>query len=129
MPSVVGLNWQQATVTLIQAGITPNDGQVVGNANNIGYFQPWPVVLDFVNLPATQPGYVTAQFPVAGTANVPFGATVNLQVSNFPLAFANVDSGLYGNNGIFTNVHGPSLLQESGGYLLLENGAGVILLG
>ena len=93
MPNVVGQPWQEATGTLISAGITPNNGTVPG-ATPLGYFQQWPVNLVWTKrTSANQAGTVTAQSPASGTTGVAFGATVTLTVANYPMAVANEFSG------------------------------------
>ena len=92
MPNVVGMGISQATTTLIQAGITPDNGLLPSAGFvNIGYFDKWPIALNWIKSTAPS-GQVTAQSPAAGTTNVAFNATVTLTVSNFPMAVSNLYS-------------------------------------
>lgn len=68
MPNIVGLTYQQATTTLIEAGIVPNEGLVPTKFNppaTIGYFDPWPIKI--IRATGTPSGIVTAQTPSAGS--------------------------------------------------------------
>lgn len=75
MPNVVGLDWQQATAYLIQAGIVPDNGLLPtnnpagGSYVVLGYFDAWPIQMQWVRGSGTV-GFVTAQAPAAG-ATVP----------------------------------------------------------
>ena len=81
------MNVLMATSTLIQAGITPDNGLVSGNFTTVGYFDKWPITLSWVKSNAV-PGTVTVQSPAAGTPNVAYNAAVNLTVSNYPVSVA-----------------------------------------
>lgn len=86
MPNCVGQNWLQATTALIQAGVTPDNGLLpTGNFKVLGYFDQWPVAINWVKAPGVASGIVTAQVP-ANLATVAFNAAVTLTVSNFPFA-------------------------------------------
>lgn len=92
MPNVVGLNWQQATAYLIQAGITPNNGLLPGSRyTNVGYFDAWPVAIKWRTKTGMPPGTTTDQYPSVGTV-VPFNTPVTLIVANFPLGVADLFS-------------------------------------
>jgi hypothetical protein len=67
MPNLVGLNYRAATVTLIEAGIVPNDGSVPALLNppaTVGYFSPWPIAIKWQ--PGSPVDVVTAQSPASG---------------------------------------------------------------
>ena len=69
MPNLVGMGYQQAITTLIQAGIIPNDGMVPTLFNppaTIGYFDPWPVKI--VRTSGNPVDIVTAQNPTSGNS-------------------------------------------------------------
>lgn len=89
MPNVVGTNAYMAVTTLIQAGIVPDNGQLPGNYTSVGYFDVWPVTINWVKS-TSPPGVVTAQSPASGTPNVAFNASVNLTVSNYPVSVASL---------------------------------------
>jgi len=92
MPNVVGMGLFQATTTLIQAGITPDNGLLPSaGLVNLGYFDKWPIAITWVKTNAPS-GQVTAQSPAAGTTNVSFNAAVTLTVSNFPMSVSNLFS-------------------------------------
>ena len=92
MPNVVGVNWQQATAYLIQAGVTPNNATIPGFAyTNIGYFDTWPVYLNWVRASGYPPGIVISQSPSYGTI-VPFDSAVTLTVANFPVGVSDLYS-------------------------------------
>ena len=91
MPTVTGVSWQQATATLIQAGIVPDNGSVPGQFTNLGYLDTWSVAISWVKTSAAAPGIVTAQSPAPG-GNVAFDAAINLTVSSHPIAVADMFS-------------------------------------
>ena len=93
MPNITGLNWQDGISQLIQAGITPNDGQVPNSTTpNIGYYDLWPVNTTWVKSTTVKPGFIISQSPGAGTTNVPLGFAVSITVSNYPMAVADLFS-------------------------------------
>jgi beta-lactam-binding protein with PASTA domain len=92
MPNVVGVNWQQATASLIQAGVAPDNGSLPSGAYpQLGYFDDWSVSLEWVKAGAVEPGIVTAQIPAPASV-VALGAPVLLTVANFPLSVSNMFS-------------------------------------
>ena len=92
MPNVVGTNVQQATATLIQAGIVPDNGSLPTNGyTQLGYFDRWPVSVTWVKSIAVKPGQVIAQTPTAASV-VAFGAAVLLTVSSYPFSVSNMFS-------------------------------------
>ena len=92
MPNVVGVNWQQATGYLIQAGITPNNALLPGAAYvNVGYFDVWPVYVNWISNSGQPPGIVIAQSPAYGT-QVAFDSVVTLTVANYPMGVADLYS-------------------------------------
>jgi beta-lactam-binding protein with PASTA domain len=92
MPNIVGQPWQEATASLISAGITPGNGTVAG-AVPLGYFQQWPVNITWIPRGTKVAGTVTAQSPASGTTGVAFGATVTLTVANYPVSVSAEFSG------------------------------------
>ena len=93
MPNVVGLGLSQATTSLIQAGVTPDNALLpITGYTALGYFDKWTVTLSWVKAQGVQPGNITAQFPASG-ATVNFRDPVTLTVSNFPMAVADRYSG------------------------------------
>ncbi len=88
MPNLVGVDCWQALATLIAAGITPNIGLVPNTSTpTIGYFDDWPVTFNWAKANA-KPGFVTAQSPASGTADVAYNAAITLTVAAFPFAVA-----------------------------------------
>lgn len=84
MPNVVGMHWQQATAVLIQAGIVPDNGLVpTSTLPSVGYFDKWPVAVQWVTGTTTKPYFVIAQSPLFST-NAPFGTQVTLFVASPP---------------------------------------------
>ena len=84
MPNVVGVNLQQATATLIAAGVIPNDGVLPGTQYPVvGYFDKWPVAVNWQRS-AYPPGFVVAQSPAA-SSGVAFNSAVSLTLSAPPL--------------------------------------------
>ena len=92
MPNVIGVDWQQATAALIQAGVVPNNGTLPGSTYvNLGYFDVWPVDLNWVAGTGVRPGFVVNQSPSNGSAVDP-NSTVLLTVANFPFGVADLYS-------------------------------------
>ena len=92
MPNVVGVNWQQATAYLIQAGVTPNNGTLPGSTyTNVGYFDVWPVAIKWAAKTGLPPGVVTGQYPAAATV-LAFNTPVTLTVANYPFGVADLFS-------------------------------------
>lgn len=91
MPNVVGTNWQQATSSLIQAGVVPDNGSLPsGSYVQLGYFDRWPVTVTWIKS-AARGGQVTAQTPAAA-ATVALGDPVTLTVSSMPFSVASMFS-------------------------------------
>ena len=105
MPSLVGLDYQQATVVLILGGVVPNNGLVPGmqtKTPNFGYFDAWPIKVVWTKNPGATPGFVTAQDPAPGApifaptgvnVSVHYVPPITLTVNSFPFGIADRYSG------------------------------------
>ena len=89
MPNIVGVNAQQATATLIAAGVIPNDGVLLGTQYPVvGYFSAWPVSVTWQR--SESPAWtVTAQAPSAG-AGVAFNSPVSITVAAPPFGVSSL---------------------------------------
>ena len=78
MPNVVGLEYPAALQAMVTAGV-----RVIP----FGYFQVDPCAIAFTSS-AARPGFVTAQVPASGTANVVANSAVSLTAGRFPVSIA-----------------------------------------
>ena len=78
MPNVVGLEYPAALQAMVTAGV-----RVIP----FGIFQVDPCTIAFTSS-AAKPGFVTAQVPTAGTANVAANSAVALTAGLFPVSVA-----------------------------------------